>query len=58
MGAAYLAGLAVGFWSSVDEIQQQWQINRTFQPAETNNTAPLIEQWHRAVKACKAWTEL
>ncbi len=57
IGAAYLAGLAVGFWSSVDEIQQQWQINRTFQPAETNNTPALIKQWHRAVKACKVWAD-
>ena len=58
MGAAYLAGLAVGYWSSVDEIQQQWKINKTFKPGATNNTSALIEQWHRAVKACKAWTEL
>lgn len=57
IGAAYLAGLAVGFWGSVDEIQQQWQINRTFQPAKPNNTTAAVDQWHRAVKACKAWTE-
>jgi glycerol kinase len=58
MGAAYLAGLAVGFWNSIDEIQQQWKIDKTFQPAPTNNTSALIEQWQRAVKACKAWAEL
>ena len=34
LGAAYLAGLAVGFWKDIDEVQKQWQVERTFDPAE------------------------
>ena len=54
MGAAYLAGLAIGYWSSLDEIQKQWKIDRVFEPDETD-TNDLIKGWHRAVKAAKAW---
>jgi glycerol kinase len=57
IGAAYLAGLAIGFWQDVDEIQQQWQINKTFEPDAQLDTQPLIRNWHRAVKAAKAWSE-
>jgi len=57
MGAAYLAGLAVGFWTSIEDIEQQWKINRTFQPANDKHAVPSIKGWHRAVKACKAWAE-
>lgn len=57
MGAAYLAGLAIGYWSSIDEISQQWKVNRSFEPDKNNDTKSLIKGWHRAVKACKAWSE-
>jgi glycerol kinase len=57
MGAAYLAGLAVGFWKNMDEIQQQWQVNKTFQPANTKTTE-LIQGWHKAVKAATYWAGL
>lgn len=58
LGAAYLAGLAVNYWSSIDEIRQQWQIDRTFSPQlEENETHSLIEGWHRAVNAAKAWAD-
>jgi glycerol kinase len=57
MGAAYLAGLAVGYWSSVDEISQQWKVNRTFEPSKENKPEVLIKGWHKAVRACKAWAE-
>jgi glycerol kinase len=56
MGAAYLAGLAVGYWSSAEEIQKQWKVDREFDPINTN-TKDLIEGWHRAVRAAKAWAE-
>lgn len=56
MGAAYLAGLAAGFWNSPDEIQQQWKVDRTFHPSRENHPAELIRGWERAVKACEAWT--
>jgi glycerol kinase len=56
MGAAYLAGLAIGYWSSTEEIQKQWKIDRVFNPVYTT-TKELIEGWHRAVRATKAWAE-
>lgn len=51
MGAAYLAGLAVGYWSSIDEIRKQWQVDRIFEPSwdeESMNKAK--DGWHDAVK--------
>jgi glycerol kinase len=57
LGAAYLAGLAVGFWSSIEEIEKQWKVDRVFQPNGTKNTSQMIQEWHRAVKAARAWAE-
>lgn len=57
LGAAYLAGLAVGFWKDVNEIQQQWKVDRSFDPHHNNNTEALIKSWQKAVRACKAWAE-
>ena len=55
-GAAYLAGLATGFWSGTEEIGRQWQLDKGFNPAML---APLrgdlLKGWHRAVRAAKAW---
>jgi glycerol kinase len=56
IGAAYLAGLAVGFWENVEEIQKQWKINRRFEPAE-DDKEDLIKGWYRAIKAVNAWSE-
>ena len=51
LGAAYLAGLAVGFWGSLDEIRQQWQAERVFEPmAEAEDVEQKIEGWHDAVR--------
>lgn len=58
IGAAYLAGLAIGFWNDVDEIQKQWQIDRTFDADANLNTDEIIKSWGKAVGAVKAWTEL
>jgi glycerol kinase len=58
LGAAYLAGLAVNYWSGINQIRQQWQIDRTFSPQiEKSETISLIKDWHRAVNAAKAWAE-
>ena len=52
LGAAYLAGLAVGFWESIGEIQSQWQVERAFSPfGDTARVAKQIEGWHKAVEA-------
>jgi len=58
LGTAYLAGLAVNYWSNISEIRQQWQIDRTFSPQiEESETHSLIKGWHRAVNAAKAWAD-
>jgi glycerol kinase len=58
LGAAYLAGLAVGFWRSQDEVAAQWHRERRFDPdmsdAERNDR---LDQWHRAVERARAWAE-
>jgi glycerol kinase len=58
IGAAYLAGLAVGYWETLEEIQQQWKINNCFLPAENPDMPVLIHGWNKAVQAVKVWTEL
>lgn len=56
LGAAYLAGLATGYWSGLDEIRRQWQIERTFSPAiRPEDTQSLIKGWRRAVRAAETW---
>ena len=51
LGAAYLAGLAVGYWGSIDDIKQQWQAEHIFEPtAERENITSAIEGWHDAVR--------
>jgi glycerol kinase len=58
LGAAYLAGLATGYWSSVEDIQQQWEVDRRFTPSmDPGRGAELLKGWQRAVKASIAWTE-
>jgi len=58
LGAAYLAGLAVRFWKSMDEISKQLQIDRTFVPVMApEKTDSLVKGWKRAVKATEAWAE-
>ena len=48
LGACYLAGLAVGYWGSLDEIRAQWKAERTFTPSGTD-TAPLKKGWADAI---------
>ena len=58
LGAAYLAGLAVGYWSSINVIRQQWQMDRTFSPKiNREETYSLVKGWHRAVNAAITWAD-
>lgn len=57
IGAAYLAGLATGFWGSIEEIREQWKIDQSFVPQKLNNTEVLAKGWARAVKAARACAE-
>lgn len=57
LGAAYLAGLAVGYWASMDDISGQWKIDKSFKAGEAKNIEERIKGWNRAVKAAKAYAE-
>ncbi len=58
LGAAYLAGLAVGYWKDKEDIIQNWQIGRRFSShiAEEDRTA-LLKGWKRAVRCALAWSQ-
>jgi glycerol kinase len=56
LGAAYLAGLAEGVWSSTDEITANWQLDRTFAPAVDGASADARHAaWQRAVDRSRGW---
>ena len=58
LGAAYLAGLAVGFWKNTDALAAQWQLDRRFEPAmSAARRAALKAGWTKAVKRSRAWVE-
>jgi glycerol kinase len=58
LGAAYLAGLAVGYWSNVGELESQWQLDRRFTPAmQQADAQQCIAGWQRAINAAKAWAD-
>lgn len=58
LGAAYLAGLAVGFWKSTDELEQVWKIERIFEPQMNSATRiELLDNWHEAVTRSKGWAK-
>ena len=58
LGAAYLAGLGIGYWDSIDDLKNQWSIDRVFKPnLDENKVNNLIGQWHRAVSRSKNWIE-
>jgi glycerol kinase len=59
MGAAYLAGLAVGFWESLEEIQKIWQVDANFDPSkEREEIEQNIKGWYRAIDAVEYWSKL
>jgi glycerol kinase len=56
LGATYLAGLAVGFWESQEEIAKQWAVDCKFDPKMTDeNRNNLYDGWQKAVKAAMAF---
>lgn len=58
LGAAYLAGLAIGFWESTDEIQRYWEAEREFQPQMKEELRKQYTgNWNRAVKAVQHWAD-
>lgn len=58
LGAAYLAGLASGFWNELGDLEKHWQLERKFTPAmPESDRRSLVEGWNKAVKTALSWTE-
>ncbi|MCP4426228.1 MAG: glycerol kinase, partial [Chloroflexi bacterium] len=58
LGAAYAAGLAVGFWQNTDEMRQNWGMDKTWQPDEASNAkTELYAQWKKAVMRTFDWVK-
>lgn len=56
LGAAYLAGLAVGFWQDAGDIQRNWQVDRIFEPTlPRDRAASMMAGWSKAVERSKQW---
>lgn len=58
LGAAYLAGLAVGYWDSLDDVRRNWAEDKVFEPImPADRSESLLKGWHRAVKCALDWTK-
>lgn len=58
LGTAYLAGLAVGYWDSLEDVKNNWAIDQVFtSKMEEERRVKLLDGWHRAVKCALAWAE-
>ncbi|PSL01993.1 glycerol kinase GlpK [Cecembia rubra] len=58
LGAAFLAGLAVGFWKDEKELKSLWQSDRSFEPAmDAAKAMKFLHFWHKAVERSKNWVE-
>ena len=56
LGAAYLAGLATGFWANTDEIGSLWKSERRFEPAMNRDQRDAkVDEWRRAVERARRW---
>lgn len=57
LGAAYLAGLAVGYWKNIDEIKQQWQVDRVFEPEKGIDMQLVKRKWSDALHRSETWVK-
>ena len=57
LGAAYLAGLGIGFWKDIPEIREKWKKSKSFEPEAETSAEEMIVGWQRAIKAAKTWSE-
>ncbi len=57
LGAAYLAGLAVGVWRSAEDLAAHWRVERVFEPEGRDRAAEMRVLWSRAVERAKGWAE-
>jgi len=59
LGAAYLAGLAVGYWTGLDDLAANWALDRRFEPAmSADQRGSMLDGWHRAVARSRGWAGL
>ena len=58
LGAAYLAGLAVGFWKDTAEIESHWKADKEFHPASSRSDVNRLQsRWRQALERAKGWNE-
>ena len=58
MGAAYLAGLAVGYWKNTEDVKRNWGIDKIFVPViESEKREKMLEGWKRAVTCSYGWAK-
>ncbi len=58
LGAAYLAGLAVGYWNSTNDVRDNWQIDRRFEPQMSSDERQHRQaRWAKAVDRSRAWAD-
>ncbi len=58
LGAAYLAGLAIGYWTGLDDLASKWALDRRFEPSmSTDRRRSMLHDWHRAVERSRNWIE-
>ena len=58
LGVAYLAGLKVGVWSSLDEIKKVWSCDQEYVPhLDEEKKKTYVNKWHKAIEMCKGWEE-
>ena len=58
LGAAYLAGIAVGYWKDIQEIRENWKLERTFESTmEASHRDAILDGWHEAVKRSNGWAK-
>ncbi|WP_185858678.1 glycerol kinase GlpK [Blattabacterium cuenoti] len=55
-GAAYLAGLAVNYWTSLEDIQNKWQLEQVFEPKKMSSRLERIRGWKRAIQTTRSWS--
>jgi glycerol kinase len=56
LGAAYLAGLAIGYWEGVDDVAARWALDRRFEPSmSSDRRQSMLHGWHRAVERARGW---
>lgn len=58
LGAAYLAGLGIGYWKDQNEIMKKWEIDKSYSPKQNNNVQEQLKAWKKAVETANHWTKI